>query len=74
MSIQHALTDLAAKAMNAGHRAILKVSGGRVLGTAFGIGFIIAGAFSYVMSRRLGLLEPTVPPARDVERGDFPVA
>ena len=45
-----------------------------VLGTAFGIGFIIAGAFSYVMSRRLGLLEPTVPPARDVERGDFPVA
>jgi deazaflavin-dependent oxidoreductase (nitroreductase family) len=37
MSIQHALTDLAAKAMNASHRAILKLSGGRVLGTAFGM-------------------------------------
>ena len=44
-----------------------------VLGTAFGIGFIIAGAFSFVMSRRLGLLEPLTPVSRDVERGDFPI-
>jgi hypothetical protein len=44
-----------------------------VLGTAFGIGFIIAGAFSYVMSRRLGLLDPPSPMARDVEPRDFPV-
>jgi hypothetical protein len=43
-----------------------------VLGTAFGIGFIIAGAFSYVMSRRLGLLDPPAP-LRDPERGDSAV-
>jgi deazaflavin-dependent oxidoreductase (nitroreductase family) len=30
-------TDLAAKVMNAGHKAILKLSGGRVLNTAFGM-------------------------------------
>lgn len=45
-----------------------------VLGTAFGLGFIGAGAFSYVMSRRLGLLEPPSATVRDVDRGDFPVA
>jgi hypothetical protein len=45
-----------------------------VLATAFGIGFIIAGAFSYVMSRRLGLLDPPAPMVRDVERRDLPVA
>jgi hypothetical protein len=44
-----------------------------VLATAFGIGFIIAGAFSYIMSRRLGLFDPPPPVMRDVERGDFPV-
>lgn len=43
-----------------------------VLGTAFGIGFIIAGAFSYVMSRRLGLLDPPAP-LRDPERRDSAV-
>jgi ABC-type multidrug transport system fused ATPase/permease subunit len=32
-----------------------------VLATAFGLGFILAGAFSFVMSRRLGLL--AAPPA-----------
>ena len=45
-----------------------------VLGTAFGIGFIIAGAFSYIMSRRLGLLDPPSPTMRDVEGRDFPIA
>jgi hypothetical protein len=44
-----------------------------VLATAFGIGFIIAGAFSYIMSRRLGLFDSPPPVMRDVERGDFPV-
>jgi hypothetical protein len=39
-----------------------------VLATAFGLGFILAGAFSFVMSRRLGLLEP--PAAAGRERGD----
>lgn len=40
-----------------------------VLGVAFGAGFIIAGGFSYVMSRRLGLLD--TPPALPAsERGD----
>ena len=43
-----------------------------VLGTAFGIGFIIAGAFSYIMSRRLGLLDPPAP-LRDPERRDSAV-
>jgi hypothetical protein len=43
-----------------------------VLATAFGLGFIAAGAFSYIMSRRLGLLEPPATPLRD-ERGDSPV-
>jgi hypothetical protein len=41
-----------------------------VLATAFGLGFIAAGAFSFIMSRRLGLLEP--PPPRAPERGDSP--
>jgi len=41
-----------------------------VLATAFGLGFILAGAFSYMMSRRLGLLEP--PPA--IGAGDSPAA
>jgi hypothetical protein len=45
-----------------------------VLATAFGIGFIIAGAVSYLMSRRLGLFDPPPPVMRDIERGDFPVA
>jgi hypothetical protein len=40
-----------------------------VLATAFGLGFVAAGAFSYVMSRRLGLLEPQPPLVRE-ERGD----
>ena len=43
-----------------------------VLGVAFGLGFIAAGIFSYVMSRRLGLLDPPAPP-RDAERIDSPV-
>lgn len=41
-----------------------------VLATAFGLGFIAAGAFSFIMSRRLGLLEPA--PLRGPERGDSP--
>ncbi len=40
-----------------------------VLGVAFGAGFIMAGGFSYVMSRRLGLLD-TPPPLPASERGD----
>lgn len=32
-----------------------------VLAVAFGFGFIAAGGFSYLMARRLGLLEPAVP-------------
>ena len=43
-----------------------------VLATAFGLGFIAAGAFSYMMSRRLGLLEPL--PMRGAERSDSPAA
>ncbi|HUE88714.1 MAG TPA: hypothetical protein VMO26_21770 [Vicinamibacterales bacterium] len=43
-----------------------------VLATAFGLGFIAAGAFSFVMSRRLGLLDPPAP-LRDAEHGDSPV-
>ena len=43
-----------------------------VVGTALGLGFILAGAFSFVISRRLGLFESVMPPAR--ERGDSPVA
>jgi hypothetical protein len=40
-----------------------------VLASTFGLGFIAAGAFSFVMSRRLGLLEPT---PRSPERSDSP--
>lgn len=39
-----------------------------VLATAFGLGFVGAGFFSYVMSRRLGLLDPA--PLTPSERGD----
>lgn len=41
-----------------------------VLATAFGLGFVAAGAFSFIMSRRLGLLEP--PTSLRSERGDTP--
>jgi hypothetical protein len=40
-----------------------------VLASAFGLGFIVAGAFSFIMSRRLGLLDPPAPP-RGIERSD----
>lgn len=57
-------------------RVIEEVSQGMwtlgVLGTTFGLGFIAAGAFSYVMSRRLGLLDPPTV-LRDADRGDSPV-
>lgn len=42
-----------------------------VLSSAFGLGFIAAGAFSFVMSRRLGLFEPP-PSVRGGEGGDSP--
>lgn len=41
-----------------------------VIGTALGLGFILAGAFSFVISRRLGLFESVLPGR---ERGDSPV-
>ena len=44
-----------------------------VLSTAFGLGFIVAGAFSFIMSRRLGLFEPPVTP-RGIERTDSPAS
>ena len=43
-----------------------------VLATAFGLGFIAAGAFSFVMSRRLGLFDALAPP-RPGERSDSPI-
>lgn len=39
-----------------------------VLASAFGLGFILAGGFSFVISRRLGLLDP--PASAVGERGD----
>jgi hypothetical protein len=38
---------------------------------ALGIGFIASGAVSYILSRRLGLLEPP-PPLVVTERHDSP--
>jgi len=37
MSLQNTVTDAGAKAMNAVHRAVLKLSGGRILRTPFGM-------------------------------------
>lgn len=37
MALKDTLTDVGMKAMNAGHRAILKLSGGRVLKAPFGM-------------------------------------
>jgi deazaflavin-dependent oxidoreductase (nitroreductase family) len=37
MTLQQFLTDLGFKAMNHGHRTIVELSGGRVLGSAFGM-------------------------------------
>jgi deazaflavin-dependent oxidoreductase (nitroreductase family) len=37
MTWQQSLTDLGMKAMNVSHKAVLKVSGGKVLSTAFGM-------------------------------------
>jgi small-conductance mechanosensitive channel len=33
-----------------------------VIALAFGLGFILSGIISYVLSRRMGLLDPLVPP------------
>jgi hypothetical protein len=56
-------------------RAMEEVSEGLwtmgVLATAFGLGFIAAGAFSFVMSKRLGLFDTS---ARRAARGDAPVS
>jgi deazaflavin-dependent oxidoreductase (nitroreductase family) len=37
MHLQHTAADLGLKAMNATHRAVLRLSGGRILGSAFGM-------------------------------------
>src|SRR5262245_17056778 len=37
MDARNVFTDVAAKVMNTGHRVILRLSGGRVLNTAFGM-------------------------------------
>ncbi len=37
MSLQHRLADISLKAMSQAHRAILHATGGRVLGSAFGM-------------------------------------
>ncbi|HEY2813185.1 MAG TPA: nitroreductase family deazaflavin-dependent oxidoreductase [Acidimicrobiales bacterium] len=37
MELRDSVTDVAAKAMSVGHKAILRVTGGRVLGTAYGM-------------------------------------
>jgi len=42
-----------------------------VLAMAFGLGFVVAGIFSFVMSRRLGLFDP-IPP-QGTSRGDSTV-
>ena len=56
-------------------RAVEEISQGLwtmgVLATAFGLGFIAAGAFSFIMSRRLGLLESA---SRGTAGGDTPVS
>lgn len=44
-----------------------------VLGMALGIGFIASGAVSYILSRRLGLLDP-LPPAPSNVEGPLPPA
>jgi hypothetical protein len=40
-----------------------------VLAVAFGVGFIVSAAASYVLSRRLGMLDPRVPLVTS-DRGD----
>jgi hypothetical protein len=42
-----------------------------MLAMALGVGFILSGVVSYLLSRRLGLLEPMTPAAP--ERGDSPL-
>jgi deazaflavin-dependent oxidoreductase (nitroreductase family) len=37
MTMQHSLADIGMKTMSQAHRAILRLSGGRVLGSAFGM-------------------------------------
>lgn len=66
MSIRDAVTDIGAKAMNAGHRAILKVSGGRLLSTAFGMPAIEL----HTIGRRSGARRTTMltTPVHDDDR------
>jgi hypothetical protein len=37
MTLRQSMVDLGMKSMNRTHRVVLRVSGGRVLGTAFGM-------------------------------------
>jgi hypothetical protein len=43
-----------------------------VLGLAFGVGFILSGVVSYVLARRLGLVEPMPVLTTTADRGQTP--
>ncbi len=56
MTLQHSLADIGMKAMSQAHRAILRLSGGRVLGSAFGMPVIEL----HTVGRKSGLPRSTM--------------
>jgi deazaflavin-dependent oxidoreductase (nitroreductase family) len=56
MTMQHSLADIGMKAMSQAHRAILRLSGGRVLGSAFGMRVIEL----HTVGRKSGLPRSTM--------------
>jgi deazaflavin-dependent oxidoreductase (nitroreductase family) len=66
MTMQHSLADIGMKAMSQAHRAILRLSGGRVLGSAFGMPVIEL----HTVGRKSGLPRSTMltAPVTDGDR------
>ncbi len=66
MSLQHSLADIGFKVMSQAHRTILHVTGGRVLGSAFGMPVVEL----QTMGRRSGLPRTTMltTPVTDGDR------
>jgi deazaflavin-dependent oxidoreductase (nitroreductase family) len=65
MTLRQSMVDLGMKSMNRTHRVVLRVSGGRVLGTAFGMPAVEL----HTVGRRSGLTRSTMLTAPVVEDG-----
>ena len=66
MNVKHAVTDVGAKVMNAGHKLILNVSGGRWLQTTFGMQTVQLNTIGRKSGKRRSVMVTT--PIHDDDR------